>query len=99
MMITKTGGFAPLAIHRSQAEENESQTSGVAQFDRVELTSAQYTAEQRFAHELAGRVAQEVRTHRSDELAQLKEQVQNGTYQYNIDELAARIMLLGGIAE
>ena len=96
MMIPKTGGLSPLAIHRPQTEENESQRAGTAQFDRVELTSSQYTEEQRFAHKLAGRIAQEVRTYRCETLPELLEQVQKGVYQYDIDELAARIMLFGG---
>lgn len=96
MMISKTGGLSPLAIHRPQIEENESQPAGTAQFDRVELTSSQYTEEQRFVHELAGRIAQDVRTHRCEVLPELQEQVQKGIYQYDINELAARIMLFGG---
>ena len=39
MMIPKTGGLSPLAIHRPQPEETESQPVGTAQFDRVELTT------------------------------------------------------------
>ena len=96
MMIPKKGGLSPLAIHRPQPEENESQPVGTAQFDRVELTTSQYTEEQRFAHELAGRIAQEVRTYRCETLPELQEQVQTGAYQYDINELAARIMLFGG---
>ena len=92
MMIPKTGGLSPLAIHRPQPEENESQPVGTAQFDRVELTTSQYTEEQRFA----GRIAQEVRTYRCETLPELQEQVQTGAYQYDINELAARIMLFGG---
>ena len=96
MMIPKTGGLSPLAIHRPQTEENDCQRAGTTQFDRVELTSSQYTEEQRFAHKLAGRIAQEVRTYRCETLPELQEQVQKGVYQYDIDELAARIMLFGG---
>ena len=95
MMIQKPGGITPLQMPRMQAESNEGRTVRAGQYDRVELT---YTAseEQRFAKELAGRLSQQVRTHQSEDISQLKEQVQSGTYSYSIDELAVQIKLLGG---
>ncbi|MDR3765420.1 MAG: flagellar biosynthesis anti-sigma factor FlgM [Butyricicoccus sp.] len=94
MMIQKPGGITPLQMPRMQAESSETRAVRAGQYDRVELSAC--SDEQRFAKELAGRLSQQMRTHQSEELPKLKEQVQNGTYQYSIDELAVQIMLFGG---
>ena len=96
MMITKTGGVTPLQMHCTQAEGLDGAAGRARQYDRVELTTTQYTQEQRFARELAGRIAQEVRTQQSEQVPRLREQVEAGTYRYSIYELAVQILLFGG---
>ncbi len=96
MMISKPGGIPPFQIPRAQTEPGAERISRSGQYDRVELTANKGTDEERFAKELASRISTEVRTAKSEELPQIKEQVQSGTYHYSIDELAVQILLMGG---
>lgn len=98
MLIPNTSGVSPLRPIQTRTAGNEHAASAPVStnYDRVELSSAQMSPEQRFAHELAGRISQEVRTHRSPDVPEIAQQIDAGTYQWDIGELAARIMLYGG---
>lgn len=96
MMVSKTGGMTPLQRPHMQMESVEGQHRSSGQYDSVELKSANFSQDQRFSMELSSCLAQEVRTHQSEEVPQVRQQVLNGDYQIDIDSLAAQIMLLGG---
>lgn len=96
MMIHKTGGMTPVPMTQGTAEHAVSRGAPTGEYDRVELASAQYSGVERFAKELASRLSNEVRVHRSEELPQLAQQVQQGSYQVSINELAVQILCFGG---
>lgn len=94
MLIQNTKGVTPLSLKRMKTEVGRTASAGT--YDRVELSANQFTQEERFARELAGRVSHEIRTQQNDEVSSLQQQVQQGEYQYSIEDLAARIALFGG---
>ena len=97
MMVTKTGGMTPLQRPHMQLETVEGRPRTSGQYDSVELQSTHYSQDQRFSIELASRISQEVRTQRAEDIAQVRQQVQTGSYQVQVDSLARQILLLGGV--
>ena len=82
----------------------QAQASGVAKpgktgasrrFDSITLSGGDGTRSS-FEMELRGRISQEVRTATSSgQIAALREQVQNGTYQVDAREIAKKMLLVG----
>lgn len=95
MMIYKTTGMTPLQAANVQSGTNRTNSTRPVQYDRVEVTN--YSQEQRFALELSSKISQEVRVGQPDKVSELKQQVQNNEYNYDLDQLTAQIMLFGGI--
>ncbi len=95
MIIYKTNGMAPLQAANVQSGTNRSSAVHAGQYDRVEVTN--YSGEQRFALELSGKLSREVRMGQTEQLPQLKQQIENNQYGYDLEQLTAQIMLFGGL--
>lgn len=96
MMIYKTTGMTPLQTANMQSGCNRNNSIHSVKYDRVEVTS--YSQEERFALELSSKISQEVRKGQPEKVSELKTQVQNDEYDYNLDKLTAQIMLFGGLS-
>lgn len=68
-------------------------------FDQITFESrSKLVGEEKMLQETATRISQEVRTHNPmSKIAELKEAVQNGTYQMDARETAARMLLMGEV--
>ena len=95
MMIYKTTGMTPLHTANMQSECNRNNSVRSVQYDRVEVKN--YSQDERFALELSSKISQEVRIGQPEKVSELKTQVQNGEYKYDLDKLTAQIMLFGGL--
>lgn len=69
-----------------------------SRFDSVMLSARSESAPSVYEMELRSRLSQEVRTATSvGQVAQLREQVQSGTYEVDAREIARKMLLLGGV--
>ena len=68
-------------------------SSGSQQFDQIQF-SARLTGQEGKLQELTGKISQELRVRPTrNEINELRNQTKNGTYQIDIDKLAARMLL------
>lgn len=68
-------------------------TSGSQQFDQIQFSS-RLSGQEGKLQELTGKLSQQLRVRPTrSEICELREQIQNGTYQIDIDKLAARMLL------
>lgn len=75
------------------ATSSTQRSSGSQQFDQVQF-SARLTGQEGKLQELTGMVSQQLRVRPTrSEINELREQIENGTYQIDIDRLAARMLL------
>lgn len=95
MMIYKTNSVNPLQAANVQSGTNRGSAVRAGQYDRVEVTN--YSEDQRFALELSGKLSREVRMGKTEQLPQLKQQIENNEYSYDLEQLTAQIMLFGGL--
>ena len=88
---TETAG----RIYQNQSGTAKLQRGGVSRrFDSVTLSDSNTRGS--YEMELRGKISQEVRTATSSgQIAALREQVQNGTYQVDAREIARKMLLLG----
>lgn len=101
-MITPSkgsGGVYPLSFSSpyqvaSRPRNLQPQASG-KQFDHVNISRESSAAEQ-FRQECVSRLVREVRTsHTTSDIARIKAEVQNGSYQPDAIEIAAKLLLEG----
>ena len=84
-------------VYQAQAGGTaKSRKSGASRrFDSITLSGGE-GARGSFEMELRSRISQEVRTATSSgQIAALREQVQNGTYQVDVREIAKKMLLVG----
>lgn len=103
MKIEGNSGFSPLnALNKAKNTQGAFQTEQMekgASFDQISLEhSEKLDSNSRIQQELAAKISYEVRTHNTTgKIAQLKEEVQAGTYTMDASETAARMLLMGEI--
>lgn len=95
MMIYKTNNVTPLQAANVQSGLNKSTTMRAGQYDRVEVTN--YSDEKKFVLDIASKISQEVRIGNTENLHEIRQQVQNRDYHYDLDKLTKQIMLFGGL--
>lgn len=85
-----------VGLNRPVATEKKTQT---AQFDQINLSAQQKMGESdRTQQEVASKISHEVRTHNTtSKIAELREQVQSGTYTMDARETASRMLLMGAV--
>ena len=89
--IFSTGGVSPRQTVSRTA--GDTRTTGV-KYDQL-LLSKRPQGEEKRVRELVGQISCQVRMrHTTGELSSLREQVQNGTYQPDAAEVAARMLLV-----
>ena len=90
-MLPAAGG---VSAQRSASSQAERAPRFRQSYDQVEL-SGQPQGQERRVHELAARLSREVRTRPSrGDLERLQRQVQEGSYQPDVREIAARMLLI-----
>lgn len=98
---TNMGAVAQTAKTKAMQQSATTTKSGesVGSFDQITLsTQGKLAGNDRTQQEVASKISAEVRTHNTtSKIAQLKEEVQNGTYQADARETAARMFLLGAV--
>lgn len=82
-------------IYQGQSGAAKTQRGGASRrFDSITLSDGSTRGS--YEMELRGKISQEVRTATSSgQIAALREQVQNGTYQVDAREIAKKMLLLG----
>lgn len=70
-----------------------------ASFDQITLNNREnMDGDSRMVQETASKISHEVRTHNTtSKIAQLKAEVESGTYQMDARETAARMLLMGDV--
>ncbi len=70
-----------------------------ASFDKISLSShGKLEGDSRTHQEVASKISHEVRTHNTTgKIAQLREEVENGTYKMDARETASRMLLMGAV--
>lgn len=101
MKITGTNAMSPLATQNKAVAYTggTAKTDKGASFDQITLnTQREAQGEGRIQQEVASKLSHEIRTHNTtSKIAQLKEEVQSGTYQMDARETAARMLLMGDV--
>lgn len=97
MIITSKSGLLPSAQTMAARLARSGETDRTADtkhcYDSYKK-SGEPAGERRFQMELVGRLSQEVRAATTTgRVQELKEQVANGTYQVDVEELARRMLL------
>ncbi len=89
--ISSAGKAKPVATAK--------QTREAVQFDQVSFSSmSKLEGSDRTQQEVAAKLSHEVRTHNTtSKIAELREQVQSGTYQMDARETASRMLLMGAV--
>lgn len=90
--------FQSNVVKRSNSSKNENVTKSVCQkrnFDELIIHSRPASVtEESFAADLSTKVSSEVKTASSDEkLDSLKAQIENGTYQIDLDAIVKKMLL------
>lgn len=99
-MISPTKGpGSPASVYRAAAQPGtaakaKSTSSTDAQFDQVSISRT--SQDHLFHQQMVSRLVGETRTaHTTSDIQRVKEDVNNGSYQINANEIAARMMLEG----
>ncbi len=100
MKITGNSGLNPLSATgkvKPPVDKTSNQSSAAGQFDQISFSQS-LEGESKLYQETSAKIANEVRTHNTtSKIAELKEQVQSGTYQMDARETASRILLMGAV--
>lgn len=100
MKITGNAGITPMNTNlRAKANQGMTKTENGASFDQISLQNREkLEGDGKIQQEVASKISHEVRTHNTtSKIAQLKEEVQSGTYKMDARETAARMLLMGEI--
>lgn len=100
MKILGNSGMNPMnTVPKVKNNQDVAQTSKGASFDQITFNTRENMDENsRIQKEMVAKISHEVRTHNTTgKIAQLREEVQSGTYQVDAREIAARMFLIGDV--
>lgn len=90
------GAMAQVGMAKAVSAEKKIQATG--QFDQINFSQSKLEGSDRIQQEVASKISHEVRTHNTtSKIAELREQVQSGTYQMDARETASRMLLMGAV--
>lgn len=101
MKITGNSGLGAMAQANQLKNKNSipKEQKEVSQFDKIAFSShTKLEGDEKIQQEVASKISGEVRTHNTtSKIAELREQVQSGTYVMDARETAARMLLMGAV--